>query len=75
MPKKILYIKLIPTLLQDSGESSDVSESEQDSEEEERGKGMDEEEEEEDVVRVLDLEPSSLTQALGEWERHTTVSA
>ena len=28
----------------------------------------------EDVVRMLEWEPSGLTQALGEWEKHTTVN-
>ena len=48
----------------DLGESSDISDSEL------VGKDDDHEE----MVRVLDWQPSGLTQALGEWEKHTSVS-
>ena len=33
-----------------------------------------EEEEEEEVVRVIEWKPSGPQQALGEWEKYTTVS-
>ena len=36
--------------------------------------GEEEEEEEEEGVRVVEWTPSGALRALGEWERHTTVS-
>ena len=54
-------ILLLLSFDSDSGASSDISDSELVSEEEE------------ETVRVLEWMPSEATQALGDWEKHTTV--